>query len=381
MRVLYESLFFDATGPGKVRGPGHVIYRVLCEAGVDLELLGPPVRPSWLLERLVHRVYRRLTGRRYLRFHLSQASRASAALTAAAADLRPDVVVTMFPAALWRYGAPAPAVYRVDTTYAALARDYPEYGYSALMSGLASRFQARACRRSALLVTHSDWSRGCLEREYGIPREKIRVFPNTGGLPPEALRGTKGSDRKLSPPLRLLLVGLDARRKGLDVAVEAVRILNESGIETRLTVCGLRGEDTAFVRFVGPLDKGVPEELELYSGLYQKSHLLLHPARFDPSPMVVAEAAAFGVPAVTHAVGGLPAAVEDGRTGIVLAAQSSAEAYARAVTDLLAEPDRYRRLCRGARERYDQELSWNRFGENLLAVLEEAAAPGRRNTE
>lgn len=376
MRVLYESLFFDATDPDGVRGPGHVIYRALCRTGIDLELLGPPTRPPWLLERLLHRVYRRLTGRRYLRFPLSQASRAGAALTAAAASSRPDVVVTMFPAALWRYGASAPVVYRVDTTYAALSREYPEYGYSVLMAGLASRFQARACQRSTLLVTHSDWSRGCLEHEYGVPREKLRIFPNTGGLPPEALGGTEGLVRELSPPLRLLLIGLDARRKGLDVAVEAVRILNESGIEARLTVCGLRGEDTALVRFVGPFDKGRPEELKAYTDLYRESHLLLHPARFDPSPMVVAEAAAFALPTVTHAVGGLPASVEDGGSGVVLAARSPAAAYAQAVAALLAEPERYRRLCRRAFERYGQEQSWDRFGENLLGVLEEAVALG-----
>ncbi len=377
MRILYESLFFDATEPGEVRGPGHVIYRVLREAGVDLQLLGPPVRPPWLLERLLRKLYRRLTGRRYLRFYLSQASRASAALTAAAVDSRPDAVVTMFPAALWRYDAPAPAVYRVDVTYTALAREYPEYGYSRLMAGLAGRFQARACRRSTLLVTHSDWSRACLEREYRVPREKIRVFPNVGGLPPEALTGT-ADVRELAPPLNLLLVGLDGYRKGLDVAMEAVRILNESGIEARLTVCGLRGRDTAVVRFVGPYDKGRFEELALYSDLYREAHLLLHPARFDPSPMVVAESAAFGVPTVTHAVGGLGASVEDGRTGVVLAPRSPAEAYARAVAALVDEPDRYRRICQGARRRYGRELSWSRFGENLLTVLQEAVAIDRR---
>jgi glycosyltransferase involved in cell wall biosynthesis len=283
----------------------------------------------------------------------------------------------MFPAALWRYDAPAPAVYRVDTTYTALAREYPEYGYSPWMAGLAGRFQARAGARSALLVTHSDWSRGCLEREHRTPAEKIRVFPNTGALPPEVLPAELGV-RELSSPLRLLLVGLDGHRKGLDVAVETLRILNESGIEARLTVCGLPGQDTPLVRFVGPYDKDRGEELALYASLYRETHLLLHPARFDPSPLVVAEAAAFGVPALTHAVGGLGASVEDDRSGVVLAPRSGAEVYARSVAALLADADRYRRLCRGARQRYDRELSWNRFGENLMRVLEEASALGRR---
>lgn len=376
MKILYESLFFDPTSPRDARGPGHVIHRLLEASGVEVEVLGPPAPRPWAAERFFRKLHRRLTGRRYLRFPLSQAMRASAVLNEAVARWRPDVVLTMFPAALWRYRGATPVVYRVDVTYEALDREYPDHGWSPFMARLAARFQARACLRSTLLVTHSEWSRKSLEDGYGIPREKIRVFPNTGGLAPETIP-TAPEPQDREPPLELLFVGLDARRKGLDLAIETVRLLNETGLEARLTVCGLPGRDTPELRFVGPFDKSRPEELDAYAGLYREAGLLLHPARFDPSPMVTAEAAAHGLPVVTRDVAGLSASVIDGETGLVLPADAPAGAYARAIRELVEDPARYRRLGRGARERYDRQLAWDRFGERLLAALSDATRLGR----
>lgn len=378
IRVLYESLFFDVTTPRDVRGPGHVMHRVLEHSGVDVDLR-PPAPPPWRGEQLVSKLHRRVTGRRYLRLPWCQAARAGAVPNQAVARRQPDVVLTIFPADLSGYRGASPIVYRADVTYEALAREYPEHGWGPLMARLSIRFQARACRRSTLLVTHSAWSRDWLER-YGIPRDRIRVFPNTGGLPQEAVEATV-RDRFLEPPLGLLFVGFDGRRKGLDIALEALRTLNETGLESRLTVCGLSGDDTTTVSYVGPFDKSLPEKLEAYADLYCRADFLLHPARFDPSPMVVAEVAAFPLPTITHDVAGLSASGCNDRNGLVLPPRSQAGVYARAVRGLVDDPERARRLGREARERYEKELSWDRFGDNLVAVLEESAASGRRCPE
>ncbi|MDA8016072.1 MAG: glycosyltransferase [Thermoanaerobaculia bacterium] len=388
MRVLYESLFFDATQPHAVRGPGHVMYRALERASdVELRCLGPPTPRPWLAERALRRIYRRATGRRYLRFLLSQAARASSILNREVEAWRPDVVLTMFPAALWRYRGKAPAIYRVDTTYQALAREYPEHGYSRLMASAAARFQARACRRSRLLLTHSDWSRNCLRREYGIRDDLIRVFPNTGGLPPTILgEMSRGAEirRESLLPLNLLFVGLDAHRKGLDTTLETVRRLRSQGLDCRLQICGLQADAAGSeiedgVTYLGLYDKSNPDELENYAELYRRAHLLIHPARFDPSPMVVAEAAAFGVPTVTHDVCGMTSLVVDGQTGVVLPAGSRGSEFAEAIHKLTEDTDRYHALRRGARERYDQHLSWDRFGAHLMKALEDVSEHSPRS--
>lgn len=378
MRVLYESLLVDPTTPSQTRGPSHVMCQVLRRADVELRVLGPPAASPWRLETLARKVYRRLTGRRYLRFPLTQAARHGARLEAEVKAWKPDVVLTMFPAALYRYSARAPVVYRVDATYRSMIREYPEYGYSRFMTHMAAHLQARACHRSSLLVTHSTWSRSCLESEYRVPGHKIRVFANVAGLPPAAVPADHGG-RGVGDPrtFRLLFVGGDRRRKGLDVALDVVRRLNQAGRETRLTVCGIAGEDTAHARFVGPYDQSIADELQAYVRLYRNSHLLLHPTRFDPWAMVTSEAAAFAVPTLTNAVAGGSSSVLDGETGVVLPKHSDARTYAAAIIRLMDDPERLARLGRGARERYERELSWDRFGDNLVAVLREAARARR----
>lgn len=373
MRVLYESQLIDVTTPSLARGPGHVIFQVLRQAEVELRVLGPPPAPLWRLETLARKIYRRLTSRPYLRFPWTQAVRNSANLDAEVETWKPDVVLTMFPAALYRYRAQAPAVYRVDATYGAMLRDYPAYGYSPFMARMAARLQARACRNSTLMVTHSTWCRSCLEQEYNIPADKIRVFANVSGLPPEALPESlevrKGPG---TPPFELLFIGVDRRRKGLDIALDVVRRLNQTGHRARLTVCGITGDDSPNVRFVGPYDQHIPDDMQAYLRLFESSDLLLHPTHFDTWAMVTSEAAAFAVPTLTNAVAGMSSSVLDDETGVVLPKRSDARSYATAIIRLMDDPELLARLRQGARARYERELSWDRFGDNLLTTLREA---------
>ena len=122
----------------------------------------------------------------------------------------------------------------------------------------------------------------------------------------------------------------------------------------------------------------MPEELGGYADLYRQAHLLIHPAVFDPSPIVPAEAAAFGVPTVSNDVGGIGTSVGHGVSGIVLPGHSPAEKYVEAITKLFQNPEEYARLSLGARRRYEQEQNWNVAGRRVMKVLEQAAA-SRRN--
>ena len=85
-----------------------------------------------------------------------------------------------------------------------------------------------------------------------------------------------------------------------------------------------------------------------------------------------AEAAAFGTPTITNNTGGLGTSVLDGVSGIVLPKGSPPEAYVRAITDLVNDPERYQRLCQTTRERYEKELNWDVAGKRLVTILEEA---------
>ena len=74
--------------------------------------------------------------------------------------------------------------------------------------------------------------------------------------------------------------------------------------------------------------------------------------------IVYLEAAARGVPSVGTQTGGIPEAVEDGETG-VLVPPNSPDALAEAMIELLTDVDRRRRLGARASERAQSHFSWN----------------------
>ena len=73
--------------------------------------------------------------------------------------------------------------------------------------------------------------------------------------------------------------------------------------------------------------------------------------------MVLLEAAACGRPAVASRVGGIPSAVLDGETGL-LVPPGDVEALAEALTVVLNDDDLARSLGKRAAERARTEFSW-----------------------
>jgi phosphatidyl-myo-inositol dimannoside synthase len=131
------------------------------------------------------------------------------------------------------------------------------------------------------------------------------------------------------------------------------------------------------VSFTGPLSH--PEVLALIA----TADCFVMPSVRDPRgnvdglPVVVLEAMAAGKPVVATAVSGLPLAVADGETGLLVPEKDPA-ALAAAVTAVLAEPERARRLGEAARARVREELNWDAVAavhDRLYRAAVSAAAP------
>jgi phosphatidylinositol alpha-1,6-mannosyltransferase len=129
------------------------------------------------------------------------------------------------------------------------------------------------------------------------------------------------------------------------------------------------------VRFLGFLD---PDGLE---EAYRAADVFLLPSRQDPGGGVEGfgiaflEAALRGLPAVAGRSGGIPDAVEDGVTG-VLVDPHDPEAIASALLGLARDPARRRALGEAARRRALGEFTWERVVPRLLRALGETPSPG-----
>ncbi|MEU7537003.1 D-inositol-3-phosphate glycosyltransferase [Streptomyces narbonensis] len=177
--------------------------------------------------------------------------------------------------------------------------------------------------------------------------------------------------------------------KGPDVLVRAVAELlrQEPGLRHRLLVpvvgghSGATREGTAW-KLAGEL--GVTDVLracppvpqERLADWYRAADVLVVPSRSESFGLVALEAQACGTPVLAAAVGGLPTAVRDGVTGLLVHGHDPVE-YARRLRWFAAHPEEARAMGEAA-VRHARGMSWRASAGRTVDVYR-AVGQGRRH--
>ncbi len=115
-----------------------------------------------------------------------------------------------------------------------------------------------------------------------------------------------------------------------------------------------------------------PGELGPY---YERAAVVVCPSRREGYGVVAREAMAYGRPVVATAVGGLPDAVEDRVTGLLVAPRDP-RALRAALDELLADRELRGRLGAAARERATERFSWEAATRATMAAYRTAGTSG-----
>jgi glycosyltransferase involved in cell wall biosynthesis len=218
--------------------------------------------------------------------------------------------------------------------------------------------------RQATILTAT--SRFLAERtkEYAPKGKTIQVIPfgvDLSQFDPE-LHPRRGGTEK---PYRIGFLKHLRTKYGPDTLIEATLILRDRGYPIRTLLAG-EGEDEDELRRLAK-EKGVGRIVDFVGRIPHEEvpaflaslDVFCMPSRWESETFGVAavEAQAMEVPVVATTVGGVPEAVDDGKSG-VLVPPNHPDAIADAIGGLLDDPDRRRRMGQAGREFVRARYDW-----------------------
>jgi len=170
-----------------------------------------------------------------------------------------------------------------------------------------------------------------------------------------------------APPYKILSIGRHVAKKGYDDLFRAAKMLDEAGLDFELVQIG-SGELTRELKALVH-DLGLRHRIKLLGTLpheaviehYRTSHCFALACKVaangdrDGIPNVLVEAMAVGLPVIATRVSAIPELVEDGATGVLVEPQSPA-ALARAIFDVLLNPEAHEQQRKRARAKVEADF-------------------------
>jgi phosphatidylinositol alpha-1,6-mannosyltransferase len=238
-----------------------------------------------------------------------------------------------------------------------------------------SRWTANLCRA---VLGDLGLDPGAVEiRTVPLGTDPVRFRP---GLDPGAIRERYG----LGAGRWLLTVARLAAHKGIDTGLHVLAALRDEVPDLRYAIVGSgvkQSELERLARDLGVADRvrfltGVPDRdlpaiynaAEIYLGLSRPAELMA-----EGFGIALTEASACGLPVIGGSAGGIPDAVREGETGLLVDA-SHLEPVLAAVRLLLENRELARSMGAAGRRAVETHYNWDRVAADVIAIGREVAA-------
>ncbi len=265
-----------------------------------------------------------------------------------------------------------PSVVSLDATplqYDELGQVYSHTPGPAWLERLKWQLNRDCFRAARHLVTWSEWAKQSLVNDYQVAPEKITVIP-----PGVNVRSWARPVPRIahSGPVNILFVGGDFERKGGMLLLEAFRAVRALGAELHVVTRAQLPEEPGLFVYTNMQPNSVA-----LKELYYRADIFCLPTYGDCLPMVLSEAGAAGLPAISTRVAAIPEIIRDGETG-ALVPVGDTSALTEALRQLVSNPAL--RLRQGARatqvvaETFDAEANTRR----LIKLLKHVARTNER---
>jgi phosphatidylinositol alpha-1,6-mannosyltransferase len=179
----------------------------------------------------------------------------------------------------------------------------------------------------------------------------------------------------------LLSVGRLQRRKGHDTTIRALAGLSKRSRHVRYVIAG-NGEERGYLEQLAA-DLGVRDSVifageisaDLLPSLYRACDIFVLPNRVEQGDIegfgiVFLEAASSGKPAIGGNSGGVPEAIEDGVTGLLVSGPDPAE-LGQTIERLMNDSNARERMGHDGRQRAQRSFTWDIAAQKILDIHRE----------
>lgn len=235
--------------------------------------------------------------------------------------------------------------------------------YSLAQMKIAADFVRPIYQNAAGIFCMSDYLAETMIKRTGVDKEKVHTVYAGANWHGVSLPEAKEKSIDSKETIDLLLTGVDYYRKGTDLAVEAVRYLNEKHKgRFILHLCGAKEK---------PIDDlivnhGFVNKNELVN-LLQQCDLFVLPSRFDCFGIAFAEAMTFGLPCIGRNICAMPEIIDEGINGELVEDDDPVK-LAELIEKICSDSELYRSYSLNAIEKA-KRFTWERVCADIMDII------------
>lgn len=214
----------------------------------------------------------------------------------------------------------------------------------------ANYLEQKAIDNCKCIISCAIRTKEAIKNNYNIDDRKLKIVPLGANLDvsPSHNYIIKSINNRSTKICKLLFIGVDWQRKGADIVLNTAEILINRGLNVEVHICGIRKPPIklpSYVKNHGFLNKSDKKDMHLLNNLFSDSHFLFVPSRAEAYGLVFCEASAYGLPSISHKIGGLTTTIVDGINGKLFDIGTHPAIFADYIFKIFTNQEEYKSLC------------------------------------
>jgi glycosyltransferase involved in cell wall biosynthesis len=226
------------------------------------------------------------------------------------------------------------------------------------------------------IILTSYWAKNLAIKRYKLKKNKIEVLEfgaNLISIPKRSKIINNINKKSHAEICNLISVGIDWERKGMDKAVQLVRIMNSKGLKTHLNIIGPKCPKNILydqnINIVGFLDKRKIADREIMTQYLLDAHFHILFSQSEGCGIVFAEASAFGLYSVSHNIGGIKQMIINNKNGFCFEQNDKLDLIANYLIKIFRNRKEYFLKSCNSRIEFERRLNWNSIGVKLKKII------------